>query len=119
MREEIDLARQPRGGLKERFFRSRLEERDGGAGEVEAVREVSGQFLSRESGHVMADDNPLRERLVHGHGEAAPQFGLAEQDEAKATDRLLRAVDSRYVNVIGHPTGRLIDRRPGLPVRER
>jgi DNA polymerase (family 10) len=47
---------------------------------------------------------------------ASPHFAL-QQDEAKATDRLLRAVDSRYVNVIGHPTGRLIDRRPGLPVR--
>jgi DNA polymerase (family 10) len=47
---------------------------------------------------------------------ASPHFALT-QDEAKATDRLLRAVDSRYVNVIGHPTGRLIDRRAGLPVR--
>jgi DNA polymerase (family 10) len=47
---------------------------------------------------------------------ASPHFAL-QQDEAKATDRLLRAVESRYVNVIGHPTGRLIDRRAGLPVR--
>jgi hypothetical protein len=31
----------------------------------------------------MADDNALRKRLVHGHGEAAPQFGLAEQDETE------------------------------------
>ena len=46
---------------------------------------------------------------------ASPHFAL-QQDETKATDRLLRAVQSRYVNVIGHPTGRLIDRRPGLPV---
>ena len=34
----------------------------------------------------------------------------------KATDRLLRAIDNRYVNVIGHPTGRLINRREGLPL---
>lgn len=47
---------------------------------------------------------------------ASPHFAL-QQDETKATDRLLRAVENRYVNVIGHPTGRLIDRRPGLPVR--
>ena len=47
---------------------------------------------------------------------ASPHFAL-QQDETKATDRLLRAVESRYVNIIGHPTGRLIDRRPGLPVR--
>ena len=47
---------------------------------------------------------------------ASPHFAL-KQDEDKATDRLLRAVENRYVNVIGHPTGRLIDRRPGLPIR--
>lgn len=46
---------------------------------------------------------------------ASPHFALA-QDTGKATARLLRAIDNRYVNVIGHPTGRLIDRRAGLPV---
>jgi DNA polymerase (family 10) len=45
---------------------------------------------------------------------ASPHVSL-KQDEAKATERLLRAVESRYVNIIGHPTGRLIDRRGGLP----
>jgi DNA polymerase (family 10) len=47
---------------------------------------------------------------------ASPHFALT-QDADKATSRLLRAIENRYVNVIGHPTGRLIDRRPGLPVR--
>ena len=46
---------------------------------------------------------------------ASPHFALT-QDTEKATARLLRAIENRYVNVIGHPTGRLIDRRPGLPV---
>lgn len=46
---------------------------------------------------------------------ASPHFALT-QDTEKATKRLLRAIGNRYVNVIGHPTGRLIDRRPGLPV---
>ena len=47
---------------------------------------------------------------------ASPHVSL-KQDEAKATDRLVRAIESRYVNVIGHPTGRRIDRRAGLPWR--
>jgi DNA polymerase (family X) len=47
---------------------------------------------------------------------ASPHVSL-KQDESKATDRLVRAIETRYVNVIGHPTGRLIDRRPGLPLR--
>ena len=33
------------------------------------------------------------------------------QDEARMTDRLLRALECRYVDTIGHPTGRLILRR--------
>ena len=46
---------------------------------------------------------------------ASPHVAL-KQDAAKATDRLLRAIENRYVNVIGHPTGRLINRREGLPL---
>jgi DNA polymerase (family 10) len=46
---------------------------------------------------------------------ASPHFSL-KQNETKATDRLKRAIDLRYVNIIGHPTGRLINRREGLPL---
>jgi DNA polymerase (family 10) len=45
----------------------------------------------------------------------SPHVAL-KQDERKATDRILRAIDNRYVNLIGHPTGRLINRREGLPL---
>ena len=46
---------------------------------------------------------------------ASPHVAL-KQDTAKATDRILRAIENRYVNVIGHPTGRLIFGREGLPL---
>ncbi len=46
---------------------------------------------------------------------ASPHVSL-KQDTAKATARLLRAIDNRYVHVIGHPTGRLINAREGLPL---
>ncbi|HEX2973837.1 MAG TPA: DNA polymerase/3'-5' exonuclease PolX [Tepidisphaeraceae bacterium] len=46
---------------------------------------------------------------------ASPHFAL-KQDQLKATDRLLRAIENPYVNVIGHPTGRLINAREGLPL---
>lgn len=39
-----------------------------------------------------------------------------KQDAAKATDRIVRAIENRYVTIIGHPTGRLINRRAGLPL---
>ena len=46
----------------------------------------------------------------------SPHVAL-KQDEQKATDRLKRAIDNRFVTIIGHPTGRLINQRDGLPVR--
>lgn len=36
------------------------------------------------------------------------------QDTAKLTARLLRALDSPYLNVVGHPTGRLLGRREAM-----
>jgi DNA polymerase (family 10) len=36
--------------------------------------------------------------------------------EAEATERLIRAVEHPYVDVLGHLTGRLLLRRPGYPV---
>jgi DNA polymerase (family 10) len=46
---------------------------------------------------------------------ASPHIAL-KQDAAKATERILRAIDNKYVHVIGHPTGRLIGSREGLPL---
>ena len=36
-------------------------------------------------------------------------------ESAAMTDRLLRALENPYVNVIGHPTGRILLRREGYP----
>ena len=44
---------------------------------------------------------------------ASPHAALT-QDPAKATDRLLRAIENPYVTILGHPTGRMVNRRPGL-----
>lgn len=46
---------------------------------------------------------------------ASPHISL-KQERQKATDRMLRAIDNRYVHIIGHPTGRLINQREGLPL---
>jgi DNA polymerase (family 10) len=47
---------------------------------------------------------------------ASPHIAL-KQDEKKATDRIRRAIENRYVNIVGHPTGRLINSREGLPLQ--
>jgi DNA polymerase (family X) len=44
---------------------------------------------------------------------ASPHNALS-QDPKKATHRLLKAIDNPYVTILGHPTGRLINRREGL-----
>jgi DNA polymerase (family 10) len=43
---------------------------------------------------------------------ASPHSGL----DGEATDRLVRAVEHPHVDVLGHPTGRLLGRRSGLTV---
>lgn len=44
---------------------------------------------------------------------ASPHHALRQETD-KATARILRAIENKYVNVIGHPTGRLINQRIGL-----
>ncbi|MBG83032.1 MAG: DNA polymerase III [Phycisphaerae bacterium] len=44
---------------------------------------------------------------------ASPHVAL-RQDSAKATKRLLKAIRHPLVHIIGHPTGRIINRREGL-----
>jgi DNA polymerase (family 10) len=45
---------------------------------------------------------------------ASPHAGLDVADDA--TDRLVTAIEHPDVNVLGHPTGRLLDRRSGLSI---
>ena len=44
---------------------------------------------------------------------ASPHAALGQDREA-ATERLVRAAEHPHVDVLGHPTGRLINERPGL-----
>ncbi len=63
-------------------------------------------------GHLDFEDEVLKELdLVV----ASPHVAL-KQEAGKATDRILRAIDNKYVHIIGHPTGRLIGNRDGLPL---
>lgn len=36
--------------------------------------------------------------------------------ESEMTDRVIRAIENPYVTIIGHPTGRLLGRRPGYAI---
>jgi DNA polymerase (family 10) len=39
-----------------------------------------------------------------------------KMDEAKATARLIKAIENPYTTILGHPTGRLLLSRPGYPI---
>ncbi len=61
-------------------------------------------------GDLSTDDDLLEELDVVV---ASPHAALG-QDRGTATDRLVRAVDHPSVDILGHPTGRLIAEREGL-----
>ena len=44
---------------------------------------------------------------------ASPHSALGQESDA-ATERLIRAVEHPHVDVLGHPTGRIINSRPGV-----
>ncbi len=65
-----------------------------------------------EDGSLDLPDHILR-RLDIVVGSIHTQFDLPAK---KQTERLLRAMDNKLLNIVGHPTGRLINRRPPYPI---
>jgi DNA polymerase (family 10) len=61
-------------------------------------------------GHLDYDDDLLAKLDIVV---ASPHVSL-KQDPAKATARLKAAIEHPLVHIIGHPTGRILGRRPGL-----
>ncbi|MGE5800887.1 MAG: DNA polymerase/3'-5' exonuclease PolX [Gemmatimonadota bacterium] len=65
-----------------------------------------------ENGKLDLPDNLLAEA---DYVVATIHYGL-KQTERQLTDRLLAAIESRWVDAIGHPTGRRLPDRPSYPV---
>jgi DNA polymerase (family X) len=90
---------------------------------VAEIRKVAGQLkgitlLAGAEVDILADGRLDYEDAVLAELDivvASPHVSL-RQPQDKATDRLLRAIAHRYVNVIGHPSGRMINQREGLPL---
>jgi len=60
-------------------------------------------------------DNPndLLKELDYTVCSIHSRFGLGKADQA---NRILRAMDNRYFNILGHATGRLLLKRPGYEI---
>ena len=65
-----------------------------------------------ESGKLDLPDDLLAEA---DYVVATIHYGL-KQSERQLTDRLLRAIENRWVDAIGHPTGRILPNRPSYPL---
>jgi DNA polymerase (family 10) len=65
-----------------------------------------------ESGKLDLPDDLLAEA---DYVVATIHYGL-KQSERQLTDRLLAAIESRWVDAIGHPTGRIVPVRPSYPL---
>lgn len=79
--------------------------------EVPGIRVLAGSEVDiLADGRLDYDDDLLGELDIIV---ASPHAALT-QDPAKATARLLKAIAHPHVRIIGHPTGRLINRRHGL-----
>jgi DNA polymerase (family 10) len=65
-----------------------------------------------EDGSLDLPDQTLR-RLDLVVGAIHSHLDLPQREQ---TDRLLRAMDNRYLNILAHPTGRLINQRPASAV---
>jgi DNA polymerase (family 10) len=46
----------------------------------------------------------------------ASVHSVLKMDEAKATSRLIKAIENPYTTILGHPTGRLLLSREGYPI---
>lgn len=99
------------GGLSPERLRQHILDVRAAQRELDGIRVLAGSEVDiLASGELDYDDDLLAELDVVV---ASPHASLS-QDSATATKRLLKAIEHPLVHILGHPTGRLINRRAGL-----
>jgi DNA polymerase (family 10) len=89
------------------------------ARQLDEIDRLSGQFSGLiilksvevdilEDGSLDLPDSILKD-LDFVVGAVHSAFGLSQEQQ---TERIIRAIDNRYLTILAHPTGRLIDERP-------
>jgi DNA polymerase (family 10) len=102
------------GGLKEDDLKRQWDEIDRVNAAVPGIRLLKGIEVDiLESGALDYRDS-LLERCELVIGSIHVRHSM---NEDQMTQRLLKAMDNPYLNIIGHPTGRLIHEREPYPVR--
>jgi len=99
------------GGLKPDRLREHIKEIRAANERIEGITLLAGSEVDiLVDGSLDYDDDLLHELSVVV---ASPHAGLRAKPK-QATKRLLKAIAHPMVHIIGHPTGRLIERREGL-----
>lgn len=99
------------GGLKPDRLREHIADVRAADKQIKGIKLLAGSEVDiLVDGSLDYDDELLHELDVVV---ASPHAGLKAKPK-QATKRLLRAIEHPLVHIIGHPTGRLIERRPGL-----
>lgn len=99
------------GGLSPERLRQHIRDVREAAAQIEGISILAGSEVDiLADGTLDYDDELLAQLDVVV---ASPHAALS-QEPGVATERLLRAIRHPLVHIVGHPTGRLINRRPGL-----
>ena len=80
----IDEPWQPARALEQCLDGAEFEQGAFAAGQTQAVGEVVVELVAVESVEVVAHDEALGERFVHGQGQAAAQLGESDEQQAQA-----------------------------------
>jgi DNA polymerase (family 10) len=96
------------GGLNDRQLRKELEEIDNVNSKVSDIEILKGAEVNIDAdGEIRVNKNILKELDVV----VASVHSQFNQPKQEMTDRLITAMESGYVHIIGHPTGRKINKK--------
>jgi DNA polymerase (family 10) len=101
------------GGLRESEVQEKLDEIAEVQKKIRDVRILSGVEVDIKPDGSLDYSDKLLERIDVVTASVHSAF---KQDEKTMTDRILRAVGNPHVDIIGHPTGRLIGKRDAYAV---
>ena len=101
------------GGLDREKLLRQWEELDALEGEVDGLTVLRGMEVDILADGSLDLDDEMLERMDIVVASVHSRFELSESDQ---TERVLRALAHPQVNVLGHPTGRLIGQREGYAI---